>query len=134
MRVEKETSKKIRNAKRKLEKDLVSNADKNNQKFTKNVLSKTKSKTTIGPLITKEKTVLSENKEMADELNRFFSSVFTQEDLTSIPAAEQEPKMQRMEPVTVNEADILRKIRGKTQHRDLTESRQKFYNSWKNHF
>jgi hypothetical protein len=111
MRVEKETSKKIRNAKRKLDKDLVSNADKNNQKFTKYMKSKTKSKTTIGPLITKEKTVLSENKEMADELNRFFSSVFTQEDLTSIPAAEQEPNMQRMEPVTVNEADILCKIR-----------------------
>ena len=91
--------------------DLAGAADKNNRKFTKYVKSKTKSKTTIGPLITKEKTVLTEGKEMADELNRFFSSVFTQEDLSHIPAAEQESIRKNMKPVTVSELDIQRKIR-----------------------
>jgi hypothetical protein len=50
--VEKEITRKIRNAKRKLKRDLAGAANKNNRKFTKYVKSKTKSKTTIGPLIT----------------------------------------------------------------------------------
>ncbi len=52
--------------------------------------SKTNSKTTVGPLVTKEKEILTGNKEMAEELNKFFSSVFTQEDLTTVPDAEPE--------------------------------------------
>jgi hypothetical protein len=50
--LEKETSKKIRNAKRKMEKDLAYSEDKNNRKFARYIKSKTKSKTAIGPLIT----------------------------------------------------------------------------------
>jgi hypothetical protein len=57
-RIEKEVSNKIRNAKRKLEKDLVSGPDKNNRNFARYVKTKTKSRTTIGPLITKDKRVL----------------------------------------------------------------------------
>ncbi len=48
---EKQCAKKIRNAKPKLERDLANNPDKNNRKFA-NVKSKTKIKTTIGPLKT----------------------------------------------------------------------------------
>ncbi len=55
---------KICNAKRKLEKDLVAGEDKNNRKFTKYVKSKTKR-----PLVTKDKKILSEPKDMARELN-----------------------------------------------------------------
>jgi hypothetical protein len=111
MKIEKETARKIRNAKRNLEKDLARNVDKNNRKFTKYVKSKTKSRTTIGPLITADKKVLTESKEIAEELNRFFSSVFTQEDLTTIPAAESEEIRSRMIPVRISEQEISRKIR-----------------------
>ena len=89
-RIEKETSNKIRNAKRKLERDLVNDKDKNNRKFTRYVKSKTKSKTTIGPILTADKKLLTDEKEMAEELNKFFSSVFTQEDLQQIPEAKAE--------------------------------------------
>jgi hypothetical protein len=58
-RIEKEVSNKIRNAKRKLEKDLLSGPDKNNRNFARYVKKKTKSRTTIGPLITKDKRVLT---------------------------------------------------------------------------
>jgi hypothetical protein len=60
--LEKEISKKIRNAKRKLEKNLASGEDKNNRKFTKYVKSKTKSKTSVGPLLSKEKKLITEEK------------------------------------------------------------------------
>jgi hypothetical protein len=45
---------------------------------------------TIGPLITREKQMLTEDKDMAEELNNFFASVFTKEDQRTIPEAEKE--------------------------------------------
>ena len=110
-KTEKETSKKIRNAKRKLERDLVRDVDKHNRKFTKYVKSKTKSKTTIGPLITKEKKILTEGKEMAEELNKFFASVFTIEDMQNLPDPEPELVGHQMSTIKVSEQDIQRKIR-----------------------
>ncbi len=71
-RIEKETANKIRNDKRKFERGLAYSEDKNNRKFTKYVKSKTKSKTTIGPLLNKDKKLITDEKEMAEELNRFF--------------------------------------------------------------
>jgi hypothetical protein len=109
-RIEKEVSNKIRNAKRKLEKDLVSGPDKNNRNFARYVKTKTKSRTTIGPLITKDKRVLTEEKDMAEELNKFFSSVFTREDLTNIPEPEKEQVQSRMKEIRVSKGEIKKKI------------------------
>ncbi len=100
---------KIRNAKRKLERDLVRDVDKHNRKFTKYVKSKTKSKTTIAPLITKK--ILTEGKEMAEKLNKFFASVFTIEDVQNLPDPEPELVGHRMNTMKVSEQDIQRKIR-----------------------
>jgi hypothetical protein len=47
---------------------------------------------------------------MAEELNRFFSSVFTQEDLTNIPEPEREEVRRKMGPVVVGERDVEKKI------------------------
>jgi hypothetical protein len=110
-KIEKEVANKIRNAKRKLEKNLVAGEDKNKRKFTQYVKSKTKSRTSVGPLVTKDKKILSEPKDMARELNNFFGSVFTQEDLTVIPEAEEEEVQQNMPPITVSQQDVLKKIR-----------------------
>jgi hypothetical protein len=109
-RIEKEVSNKIRNAKRKLEKDLVSGPDKKNRNFARYVKTKTKSRTTIGPLITKDKRVLTEEKDMAEELNKFFSSVFTREDLTNIPEPEKEQVQSRMKEIRVSKGEIKKKI------------------------
>ena len=92
-------------------KNLVTGEDKNNRKFTQYVKSKTKSRTSVGPLVTKDKKILSEPKDMARELNNFFGSVFTQEDLTVIPEAEEEEVQQNMPPITVSQQDVLKKIR-----------------------
>jgi hypothetical protein len=109
--LEKETTKKIRNAKRKMEKNLAYSEDKNNRKFARYIKSKTKSRTTIGPLITKEKKMLTEDKDMAEELNTFFASVFTKEDLHMIPEAEEEEVEVPMGPVVVTQQMIRRKIK-----------------------
>jgi hypothetical protein len=89
-KIEKETAKKIRNAKRKLRRDLASGEDKNNRKFAKYIKSKSKSRTTIGPLKDKNKKLATGDREMANELNTFFASVFTQEDLNIVPEPETE--------------------------------------------
>jgi hypothetical protein len=65
------------------------------------VKSKTKSRTPVGPLVTKEKKIVTENKEMAEILNQFLSSVFTKEDLSYFPEAELENVERLMQPVQV---------------------------------
>ena len=42
-------------------------------------------RTGIGPIADPTGTLLTEEKDMARELNRYFSSVFTREDMTNIP-------------------------------------------------
>jgi hypothetical protein len=122
-RIEKEVSNKIRNAKRKLEKDLVSGPDKNNRNFARYVKTKTKSRTTVGPLITKDKRVLTEEKDMAEELNKFFSSVFTRDDLTNIPEPEKEQVQSKMKEISISKGEIKRKSRSseKRLQRDQME-------------
>lgn len=89
-RVEKAVKTKIRNAKRKIERDLVRNPGKNNNKFTRYIKSKTKSRSAIGPLVDENGRTLVENKEMAEALNRYFKSVFTREDTSDIPVPRRE--------------------------------------------
>jgi len=109
-RLEKETSRKIRNAKRKLEKDLAGGEDKNNRKFARYIKSKTKSKTTVGPLINKDGELVTEDKEIADELNRFFASVFSKEDMSNIPEPDVEMVGKRMNPICITQNQIKNKI------------------------
>jgi hypothetical protein len=110
-RLQKETANAIRRAKRKMEWELANTEDKNNRRFTKYIKSKTKSKTSIGPLVTKEKKLLVDEREMAVELNKFFSTVFTEEDTTSIPIVIREEINHEMPAVRVSKKDLQTKIR-----------------------
>ncbi len=86
---DREVKKMIRNAKKKFKKRLPDDKSGNSRPFYTYVKKKTKSRTAIGPLLDSEKKSITGEKEMADLLNGFFSSVFTREDLTSIPTATQ---------------------------------------------
>ncbi len=81
-----------------------------NRNFARYVKTKTKSRTTVGPLITKDKRVLTEEKDMAEELNKFFSSVFTREDLANIPEPEKEQVQSRMKEIRISKGEIKKKI------------------------
>ena len=85
--IEKEVKNAVRNAKNSFEKKLAKNAKKNPKAFYSYLKSRTSNKESVGPLKEGDK-VISDDKNMADTLNFFFSSVFTAEDLTSIPHME----------------------------------------------
>ncbi len=105
--IEKETAKKIRNAKRKFEKNLVNGEDKNNRKFARYIKSKTKRKTTVGPLLSVDKQIITDEREIAEELNKFFSSVFTREDLQNVPEPEKEEIRVKMQPVRITQQQTV---------------------------
>ncbi len=84
---EKKVQKAIRTAKRNFEK-RIAYEDKNNRKpFYNYVKKKTKGRTAVGPL-KQDRRVVTDDTEMAEVLNEFFSSVFTREDTSNVPDPE----------------------------------------------
>ena len=75
----------IRNAKRGLEKKLANEKYHNSKPFNSYIKKKTTTRTTIGPITNKQGNTVSEETEMAEELNSYFASVFTTEELSNIP-------------------------------------------------
>ena len=78
--LERDVKTKIRKAKRNREKELSKSTDKNGNKFRNYIKSKTKVKTSLGPLKNAEGNLTAEDKAMASILNNFFSGVFSEED------------------------------------------------------
>jgi hypothetical protein len=73
--------------------------------------SKTKSKTTVGPLLSADKQIITDEREIAEELNKFFSSMFTREDLQNVPEPEKEEIRVKMQPVPITQQQIHNKIK-----------------------
>lgn len=109
-KLEREVVKRIRNAKRKLEKEIANSSGKNIKKFTDYIKAKTKSKTSIGPLKDSSGSILTEDKEVADHLNNFFTSVFTKDDGRIIPVIVPETD-DRLETVEITGTKIRKVIR-----------------------
>jgi hypothetical protein len=105
--LQKIVAKRIKNVKRKEERELLKESQKNNRKFTKYIKWKTKARKTIGPLRKEDGQLEAEDKKMADILNDFFVSVFTKEDLSCIPVLEKETAGD-MDRITIA-ADVIRK-------------------------
>ena len=85
-KVQDETQKLVRQAKRKFERKLAKEAKQKPKLFYSYLKSKSSNKQTVGPLKDGE-TVISDNTGMANVLNSFFASVFTVED-PNIPEVE----------------------------------------------
>ena len=85
--VQKQVQKSVKNAKRKLERKLAKNRKKNNKTYFSYVKSKTKNKVSVGPLVQDEE-VVADSEKMANILNAWYCSVFTEEDLSNIPSPE----------------------------------------------
>ena len=88
--LEKSVKKSVREAKRKFEKNLAANAKKDPKSFYSYLKSKTANKESVGPLKDENKQTVSDDGQMGELLNVFFSSVFTSEDTESMPSP---PKM-----------------------------------------
>ena len=84
-RQEKKTQKEIRRSKRKFERKLSRAKGKGNRLFNSYIRSKTKSRSTIGPLKNKEGVSITDDYGMAEILNDFFASVFTDESSGAVP-------------------------------------------------
>jgi len=108
-KVEKEVAKKIRNGKRRMEKELAFGQDRNKRNFNRYVKSKTKSRVTVGPLKTADGRMVDSDKDMADVLNSFFKSVFTKEDISNVPKLGKETELQ-LSRITITEDAVRRKI------------------------
>ena len=74
-----------REAKIEFEKKLASNIKKDSKSFFAYIGSKQKTREKIGPLVNENGDLVTDNKESADLLNKYFSSVFTNENDTVIP-------------------------------------------------
>ena len=79
----------IRKAKRKFEKSLVKEAKKSPKMFWAYMKQKTPNRQSIGQLYNKDRNLVNDDKEQANILNEFFSSVFTDKDTTNLPKSEQ---------------------------------------------
>ena len=101
----------IRNAKRKMEKNLANAKETSTKTFANYIKSKSKTVTSIGPLKNSSGSLISSEKEIAEILNRFFASVFTKEDISNIPVRESETDV-RLENVVFTTNKIRDKIKG----------------------
>ena len=82
--MESKVKKAVSKAKKDIEKKLAFEAKKNPKAFYKYINSKKSNKESVGPLKVND-TLVENDQTIADNLNHFFSSVFTNEDLSNIP-------------------------------------------------
>jgi hypothetical protein len=113
-KLEKMVSKKIRNAKRKLERELAFGNDKSGKQFSTYVKSKTKTRTGIGPLKMADGSVTADNKLMAQRLNEYFSSVFSKENLANVPTKQRETNVD-LEHIIFERPDVLKVLKNLKQ-------------------
>ena len=109
-----ETTKEIRSSKRMFEQKLATNIKQDSKSFFAYIRSKQRVKDSIGPLKGNNGAVISNNKDMAESLNEYFSTVFTLEDTNALPATEQllEEGKTCLEQLVVTPGMIEAKIKG----------------------
>ena len=105
----KKVKKTVRRAKTGMEKKLAHSKDDNGRKFRNYIKSRTRMKPKVGPLTTDYGEVRSDPLEMADELNKYFGSVFTHEDVSNVPVKQMETEVV-MPNVSITEKKICEKI------------------------
>lgn len=109
--VEKELKKTIRKAKRKLEvKISKEGGNKGKKKFNRYVKSRLKCKSDIGPLVKEDKTVVTNNTEMANIFNKYFASVFSKDNGDNGGQYQQQNFNQQLSEITITEKDVEKAI------------------------
>ena len=83
-KVEQEVGKALRTAKRNFERNLAKNTKKNPKAFYSYLKKKTNNKVIVGPLSDDDGNTVKDAESMANILNSFFGSVFTQKNLSKL--------------------------------------------------
>ena len=110
-RIQDQVKKAVRLAKRNFERKLAKDAKKNPKAFYGYMKKKTGNRVSVGPLKDSSGQLVTDDKLMAEQLNLFFCSVFTQEDCSNLPEAEnifagEEP----LEDVDITEEKVKAKL------------------------
>ena len=104
----------IRQSKRSYEQKLACNIKTDSKSFYAYVRSKQNVQNKVGPLEDSAGNIISQEFLMAEDLNGYFSSVFTKEDISSLPAADakfQGAKSDYLGPLVVTPELVARKIK-----------------------
>ena len=96
---------------RDFEMDIAKNIKKNPKAFWKYVKSKLKTRSTIDHLTKEDGTMTINDEENAEVLNRFFTSVFTEEDLENIPTLEDRYHGPPLENIIITPEMITQKLK-----------------------
>ena len=100
----------VKRAVREYEKKLALEVKQNPKAFYKYASSKLKTRTTIPDLTMPDGTRTNTDRDKAEVLNDFFSSVFSQEDLTSMPIPEAKKMESFLEQIQISEEDIMKRL------------------------
>ena len=84
-KAQRDTSKEVRRAKRLYENKIANNIKTDPKLYYRYARSKMDVKDGIGPLTGEDGNVISDNKDMAQVLNQYFTTVFTDENMENIP-------------------------------------------------
>ena len=104
----------IRQSKRSYEQKLACNIKNDSKSFYAYVRSKQDVQDKVGPLEDSAGNIISQGFLMAEDLNGYFSSVFTKEDISSLPVADakfQGAKSEYLGPLVVTPELVAKKIR-----------------------
>ena len=108
--IEKSVKNAVRNAKKNFEKQLAKKSRRHNKSFYSYVQNKTKIKSNVGPLLKQDGEITSDDIEMTEILNTYFSSVFSAEGDGPIPTLSRLPSEETLSTTFFDESDIIEKI------------------------
>ena len=119
--------KELRKSKYSYEKDLATRIKTDSKLFWSHVRAKTKTKSTVGALKAENGTPTTCDQERAKILNKYFASVFTEEETKSIPSFEDRNFIDPLEDTLISPEIIVKSINmikaGKSQGPDLIHPR-----------
>ena len=96
----------IRKAKREYEEQLANISKSNPKAFYNYVNSKLKTRPSVSNLTRNDGTNMNNDQEKASELNEFFSSIFTDEDIVDLPTFQDRHNNVLLENVEIKEEDV----------------------------
>jgi hypothetical protein len=93
-----------------LEKELAADKAGNSKNFIKYIKQRNRSRDPVGPLIKESGETVTEEIDIARELNRFFASVFTEENKAEVPSKQPQTAL-KLDKITIQKEAIVKKIK-----------------------